>query len=155
MGTAGSHPLAFTPLKGGCSKDGARQENTVGLSQTQTPQACAPSPEAPMSRARSSCFQRVQAKRPGGNTSELGGCGTARGGRGRPHALVPGNRRGRSNLHRHRHPSLSVKSSHMALLTGKPGVSPSFKIDFWFRSVFGIIHPFQLSSSARFKITPL
>lgn len=90
---------------------------------------------------RSSCFQRVQAKRPGGNASEHGGCGTARGGRGKPHALVPGNRRGRSNLHRHRHPSLSVKSSHMALLTGKPGVSPSFKIDFWFRSVFGIIHP--------------
>lgn len=101
----------------------------------------------------SSCYQRVQAKRPGGNGSEHRGCRTARG--SRPHALVPGNRRGRSNLHRHRHPSLSVKSLHTALPTGKPGVLPSFKIDFWFRSVFGIIHPFQLSSPARFKITPL
>lgn len=60
----------------------------VGLSQTQTPQACAPA-RAPMNALASSCFQ-VQAKRPGGNTSELGGCGTAQEAQeaGSPHALV-------------------------------------------------------------------
>lgn len=86
-----------THLKGVCSKDRDRQESTAGLSQTQTSHACAPE-VTPVSCAP----PPTSGSKPrglGGNGSEHGACRTARG--GRPHALVPGNRSGRSDPHRH------------------------------------------------------
>lgn len=66
--------LCLHTLKGGCSKDVGQQENTVTSLNSDTTGPC-PQPRGTYEPRRSSCFQRVQAKRPGGNTSEPGGCG--------------------------------------------------------------------------------